>query len=349
MREVMKSTEFDEILRPVVADHAVRALGRIAAERQGRVEQQVQPVQRLFDPGAALRPDRAGVLAARERGLHCVGDPRETRPRRMLAEVWRTVGEEIAAERFGRDVACADVRAVRGRQTLGVSGRGQHAIEVDLGVGRHQIADAVLADAEPVDLLDWPRAVGKERLPRLMRRRDRLRTVRLPGATVGLARHVGQRIKPVLRAQLDLVHRLVGRALPLLAEVSRRVEIAVRRTVKLGGVMLERMRAELLDVDHRGPRQPLRAQHVEARRRAVGVGQRREPVLRARLVARHQRRDGVDGGVRACEIGDARLLAHGTLRGHPPPRPGAPSDCQYSRMPIMPANRTSRNGCSPSS
>ena len=37
-----------------------------------------------------------------------------------------------------------------------------------------------------------------------------------------------------------------------------------------------------------------------------------------------------------------------TLRGQPP-RPGAPSACQYSRIPIMPAKRTSRNGCSPSS
>src|SRR5581483_1909513 len=36
------------------------------------------------------------------------------------------------------------------------------------------------------------------------------------------------------------------------------------------------------------------------------------------------------------------------LRGQPPPRPGAPSACQYSRIPIMPAKRTSRNGCSPS-
>ena len=55
----------DEVLRAVIADHAVRTLGRVAAQRQRRIEQQVEPVERLFDARTALRPDRAGIFAAR--------------------------------------------------------------------------------------------------------------------------------------------------------------------------------------------------------------------------------------------------------------------------------------------
>ena len=84
----------------------------------------------------------------------------------------------------------AHVGAPCGRQALRVAGRRQHAEKIDVGVRRDQIAGAVLADAEPVDLLDRPRAVRKERLAALVGGRDVLLAVSVPGAAVGLARHV---------------------------------------------------------------------------------------------------------------------------------------------------------------
>ena len=56
----------DNVLRPVIADHAVRPLGGIAADRHGRVDQEIEPVDRLLDPGAALGPDRAVIFTACE-------------------------------------------------------------------------------------------------------------------------------------------------------------------------------------------------------------------------------------------------------------------------------------------
>ena len=160
------------------------------------------------------------------------------------------------------------------------------------------------------------RAVREERLPGLVGGRDLLHAVGIPGTAVGLARHVRQGIETIVRPQLDFVHRPCRRRSDAPCENSpSRVEVAVRRAVKLGGVGLERMRAELLDIDDRRPRQPLRPQHVEARRCPVGIGQRRESVFRARLVAGHQRRDGVNGGVGTGEIGNARFCAHLAMYG----------------------------------
>src|SRR3954453_17794285 len=105
----------------------MRTLGRVAAQRQRRIEQQVEPVERLFNARTALRPDRARIGPAGERGLHDVDDPREAKPGRMLAEVRGTVREEILAERLGRNVALADISALAGRQPLLVPGRRQDA------------------------------------------------------------------------------------------------------------------------------------------------------------------------------------------------------------------------------
>src|SRR5215472_8943150 len=46
----------DDVFRPVIADHAVRPLGGVAANRQRCVDKEVQPIDRLFDPRAALSP-----------------------------------------------------------------------------------------------------------------------------------------------------------------------------------------------------------------------------------------------------------------------------------------------------
>ena len=104
----------------------------------------------------------------------------------------------------------------------------------------------------------------------------------------------------------------------LLVKIAFGVEVSVRRTVKLRCIGFERVGAELLDINHRRLCQTLRPQHVEARRRAIRIGQRIESVFCARLVAGDERRDGMDGGVGAGEIDDARFaLMAQTLRGQP--------------------------------
>ena len=52
-------------------------LGRVAADRQRGIEQQVHPVERFFDAGAALGPDRAEIVAGIEDFLHVVDDGRK--------------------------------------------------------------------------------------------------------------------------------------------------------------------------------------------------------------------------------------------------------------------------------
>jgi hypothetical protein len=61
------------------------------------------------------------------------------------------------------------------RQSFLVTGRRQHANEIELRIGRHQISGAMLADTEPIDLLDRPRSIRKKRLPALLGSGDLLR------------------------------------------------------------------------------------------------------------------------------------------------------------------------------
>ena len=49
----------DYVAWTIIADRTMRALSRIAAERHGRVEQEIEPVECLLDGRTALRPDRA--------------------------------------------------------------------------------------------------------------------------------------------------------------------------------------------------------------------------------------------------------------------------------------------------
>jgi hypothetical protein len=91
----------------------------------------------------------------------------------------------------------------------------------------------------------------------------------VPGGSVGLPGHIGQRVEPILGAQLDFVDRLVIGALPLLVHTPGAIDVTVRWTVELGGIGFERMRAELLDIDRDRCCEALRAQDIEPRRRAV--------------------------------------------------------------------------------
>src|SRR5207248_3516359 len=143
---------------------------------------------------------------------------------------------EIAAQHFGRIAL------------LVAAGR-RDAKEIDLGARRDQARFAVTVDAEAVDLLEETRAVGIERLARALGRRERLGAVVLPGAAVGLAGHVRQRVETVARLERHLVYRHVAGARAAAVEITRPVEVAVGRRVQLRGVALERMGAELLDID----------------------------------------------------------------------------------------------------
>ncbi len=217
------------------------------------------------------------------------------------------VGKEVLAAGLGRNIAFAHVGPAVGRQALGVAGGRQRAIEIDVGDGRDQVAQAVHADGEPIDLLEAARAVRKEALPRLLRWRAGAGALLLPGAAVGLARHIGQGIEAILRTKLDLVDRLVGRAGAFLVEPALGIEVAVRRAVELDGVGFQRVCREALHVDRHRLGQALAPQHVEALLAPVGVGAGRQPVFLARLVGGDQGRRVLDRGGGAGEMGDAGL------------------------------------------
>src|SRR6059058_1022945 len=204
---------------------------------------------------------------------------------------------QTAPARLGRDVTLADVGAKLRGEALRVAGRRDHAVEVDLGARRDEVADPLVADAEAIDLLEEPRAVGIEGLPRLLLRRHRPSAVLLPRKPVGLPRHVRQRVHAVVRLQRDLVHRPIIGAATFFVERAPRIQIAVGWAIELGGVALEGMRAELLDVDGHRRGQALRAERVEAQRATVRARQERQAVLLAGLVAGHERGAVLDGGV----------------------------------------------------
>ncbi len=72
----------DDVLGAIIADLALWALRRVAADRQRGVDQEIEPVGAFLHLGAALGEDRAVVFAAREDLLHRIGDARKRRARR---------------------------------------------------------------------------------------------------------------------------------------------------------------------------------------------------------------------------------------------------------------------------
>ena len=134
-------------------------------------------------------------------------------------------------------------------------------------------------DRQPVDLLERPRSIGEKYLPGLFFRCAREGAFLPPRGAVGLPRHIGKRIKSVLRLQLDRVDRCVAWVLPLLLENFRRGRDTRRaaRTVPLG--LIQRMRAELLDVYRDRCSDPLGAKHVEPCWRAIRSALNGKPYL----------------------------------------------------------------------
>ena len=240
----------------VVRKRPVRPLRRYAYEGQVGVEHEAQPVERLLHMRAALQPDEAVVLPGVYGLLHDVHGAGHRRIRQELAERAGAVREEVAPRRLA---------------LLRVPRRRQHAHEVVVRDPVQFARRAVVAASgqPPIDLLEQPRRVREERLPPAVVD-GRVRQVcilerRAVSRAVGAARHVGQEVRAVLRAQLHLV--------VLLAVV----------VVNLDGVGLQRMRAELRYAHPHRLVQPLRYEVVE-------------PPLDLRLVripplvARHERR-----------------------------------------------------------
>ena len=185
-----------QVLRSVVADLAVRTLGGVAADRHGRIHQQVEPVRGLLDLRASLGEDRAIVFPAGENAPRGVGELRQCRAWRRFADVERLVGEKVLAADFRRNIAFADVGAARSRKALGVTAGRQHAVEIDVGKRGDQIADAGGADRQAVDLLEAARSVRIKALAGLLGGSTGLGAFFFPCLAVGLSRHVGQRIDP---------------------------------------------------------------------------------------------------------------------------------------------------------
>ena len=189
--------------------------------------------------------------------------------------MWRPVSEEVLAGHFRRDGAIADVGALIAAKPLRVTGGGNDPVEINLCLAGNQIADTVRPDAHLIDFVEYTRAVGHERLPRLLPRRDRHNAIRLPGASVGLPRHIGQRKITVFRPDLDLVDRAIIFVALFRRKEAIGIQVSVGGRVKVCGVGFERMRAELLDIDRDRHRQLLRPQDIEARDLALDIGQRR--------------------------------------------------------------------------
>ena len=297
----------DDVLGAVVARLALRTLRGVAADGQRRIDQQVEPVGGLLHLRAALRPDRAQIVSARQNALHVVGDFRQHRPRRRCCNVIRLVREKMLAADFRSDVARPDVGAAGLRQSLGVAARRRNPEEIDRCLRRDRAARPVRHDRQTVDFLEAARTVGEEALARHRRGSSRCCTFLFPGLAIGLDRHVGQRIEAILRVELDLVHSLVGGGCAVLVERSVGADVAVGRTVELLRIGLERMGGELLHIKRRRRSKPLRSQRIERGDRAVRIAQRRQLASCPRLVRCHERRRVLDRRRRSGQMRNSRL------------------------------------------
>src|SRR5262249_7548206 len=129
----------DDVLVPVVAGGAVGLLRGIADDRHGGVDQQVEPVDRLFDVRAPLQPDGPPVLPPRQGMLYRIGHPSYSRARRLVKEPQGPVGKEVHTKGLRWDVATPYICPLGDRQSLRVApGRGS-PIERKVGPGGEQI------------------------------------------------------------------------------------------------------------------------------------------------------------------------------------------------------------------
>lgn len=220
------------------------------------------------------------------------------------------VGKEVPPANFWLDVALTHIGAFCRRQPLGELARRLDPIKVHIGTRADQIAETVVIDAQPVDLVEAARPVRQKWLPSLGFRGEWLRAFLLPGRSIRLHGHVRERVIAVVRLQLDLVDWSVIRALALSTKRSIGMEVAVWRSVQLHRVAFQRMSRELFDIDLGGRGQSLRTQHIIAQWRPIRAATQRQPVLHACLVRSDQWWRVLDRRVWSREMGDAYLASH---------------------------------------
>ena len=133
---------------------------------------------------------------------------------------------------------------------------------------------------------------------------------RYPTNSIGLARHVRQRIISIFRTNLDLVDRPIRSVLPGLEKLSSRIQEAIRRGIELRHIGLQRMSAELFDIYRHRRGKRLRTQNVESRHIAFDVREQRQSVFSTCLVRGHQRGGVRDRGVWTGQMCDLYLFRH---------------------------------------
>ena len=76
------------------ADLALRALSGVAANWQGRIDQEIEPIGGFLNLRATLGPDHAIVVTARHKRLHIVGCFCKCRPWRRDGKVIRLIAKD---------------------------------------------------------------------------------------------------------------------------------------------------------------------------------------------------------------------------------------------------------------
>src|SRR5215471_451024 len=210
----------DDVTIAIVGQSPMRSLREVAADRHCRVDQQVEPICRLFDERTSFEPDCAYVFAACEGSLHDIGHAREGRHRRFFAQITWTIRKEIDAAPLGRDVTVADIGSFDGSPPGCVTTRRQRANEIEVSFSRKQAAYTFVRYAQTIDFLEQSRTVGEERYTDQFFGRIFFAAVHLPSLPTGLARHIGNRIQTVFWFQCDLVDGPIALALSFFMEVS---------------------------------------------------------------------------------------------------------------------------------
>ena len=184
-------------------------LRRVTDDGHMSVDQQIEPIDRLLDKRAPFKPNPAQIVAAAERLLHDIGDPRQCRHRRLVAEITGTVGKEIRAANFRWNVSLANVGSLTESASLGIAAGWQSSIKIEVRFRRKQTADAFVRNSQAIDLFEKTRSIRKERHPAKLRRRIFFGAVYFPRLSVGLAGHVGQRVETILRPECHCVDRFI--------------------------------------------------------------------------------------------------------------------------------------------
>ena len=128
---------------------------------------------------------------------------------------------------FGRNVGFTDVGSLSGWQAFLVATAGRGAVEIKIGPRGEQVSDAGVANTKPIDFLEDTRGIRIERLAAVIGARKWSCTIILPGGAIRLTRHVWQGVQPIFGFKCNFIHRYVGRALALRAELAIGIEIPI--------------------------------------------------------------------------------------------------------------------------